>query len=321
MAFKRKFNDEDKVVIKKDGRIGVISGFYSGIKKYKVELDDNIEYYGAEKLDHYKESSKEEFKLGDRVVVEGALTDVSLANKHFTGTIIKNTSDLYGDRLAIRFDERVGGHSCNRECEHGYGFWIEKKAVSHLVPEIKVGDRVKVNHELSNILSDGDCNIGTVLKINDSHFHNWTAIEFDEYVGGHTCCRLGKNGYCLWVEPKSVELVTSSKDTIPELKTGMRAKLRNGEICVIIYDEDEKLFKFCANSACYRDYDSELKSESASFQDVIELYSKCIHSTLNMYSLTNAKLLWKRKDIKTITKSEAESELSKKYGCEVRIDD
>lgn len=57
--------------------------------------------------------------------------------------------------------------------------------------EFKVGDRVKCIDSYSPVYNK----VGTVICIGAYEI----GTEFDEFIGGHTCDGIGKDGHCWWI--------------------------------------------------------------------------------------------------------------------------
>ncbi len=80
------------------------------------------------------------FKVGDRVIVNGLITDIEFINEK--GTIISNLKYLT-DTYAIKFDiPRFYFHSCNGLCKVGYGFYIHTPHISLIIPYKKIIQRI-----------------------------------------------------------------------------------------------------------------------------------------------------------------------------------
>ena len=61
-----------------------------------------------------------EFKVGDRVIVNGEIDGKDFKNEK--GTIINISFDIFG----IKFDRNIGGHDICGKVESGYGYNVHK---------------------------------------------------------------------------------------------------------------------------------------------------------------------------------------------------
>lgn len=57
--------------------------------------------------------------------------------------------------------------------------------------EYKVGDRVKCVDSDLHLHNK----IGTIICVDEDEI----GVEFDEFIWGHTCDGIGKNGHCWWI--------------------------------------------------------------------------------------------------------------------------
>lgn len=61
--------------------------------------------------------------------------------------------------------------------------------------KFQVGDKAKYTRVDYNKIPIGT--IGKIIVIEETSPKY--GVEFDEHIGGHNCCGLGKNGYCWYV--------------------------------------------------------------------------------------------------------------------------
>lgn len=63
-----------------------------------------------------------DFLIGDRVsAINGRIDSNEKIKPGSTGTVCN--LDDGRKRIGVRWDINVGGHSCGKQCEHGYGWW------------------------------------------------------------------------------------------------------------------------------------------------------------------------------------------------------
>ena len=81
--------------------------------------------------------------------------------------------------------------------------------------KFKVGDRVVANKNVAWMTTKDK--IGTVIGIHKDDYGVPIAVEFDEYVGGHSCrgikdeVKPGKYGHCAWCGDEDLEFVKRAK--------------------------------------------------------------------------------------------------------------
>ena len=97
--------------------------------------------------------------------------------------------------------------------------------------KFKVGDRVKIcpTHILyEDSLFRG--NIGTIIKNQNELGKDYWCVQFDNYINGHSCDRVGKDGYCLFLKGESLFLVDTKIYPKDKIKDGDFVKSRDGEV-------------------------------------------------------------------------------------------
>lgn len=62
----------------------------------------------------------------------------------------------------------------------------------------KIGDKVKIvaKHRFQG-------KTATIIDIDNGRL----GLEFDEYIGGHTCNDIGKDGYCWYIAKEKCDLI------------------------------------------------------------------------------------------------------------------
>lgn len=112
--------------------------------------------------------------------------------------------------VGIRFDNDIGGHTCDGLCEDGHGFWILWDALIRVAPGIapgsfRQGDQVTY---IAEGRRQGDT--GTVLFVGP----NCIAVRFDRwYSSNHDCDGMCEDGHGYYALPKNL-VVTSRPSAI-----------------------------------------------------------------------------------------------------------
>ena len=257
-----------------------------------------------------------------------------------------------GDKVIVKSTKEVGEvvEYFEREYRVKLNAWesnwyraekLEKYEEEPLMPETddsdpyewKVGDKVVI---VRDFVQAKVGLTGTVIVANDSA----PGVQFDMRMGGHACDGKGKSGYCWWITRSDVgnvkRIVKNDKCAkIPTLETGMRVKLRDGRIGLIVENarvSTAGVQKFAillqGGGFCYADeyVDGKTKSGNKDF-DIVEVWAFTVKGehvvcsmTLDMTLNGGYELIWERVDAKKLTKKQAEKELSEKHGLKVVIE-
>lgn len=344
MGFKRKFNVGDKVVVKATNEVGKVKDYYE--REYVVEFGDRLGWYRAEKLEKHTEGAL--FKVGDRVkyVSEEPYDGKSEIIGEF-GTVVYTgeIDDVYVKRVGVEFDKDIDGHTCSGNGKVGHCWHVPVDRVEKVRKEYstlgtdnsdpvewEVGDKVVVVRSFEGVEIG---TTGTVIEESDS-----AGVEFDKYIGAHSCGGRGKSGYCLWITgtyKNNVKRIAKKGEPVklPELETGMKVKLHDGRIGFVIADANtlnygkQKFVILLEGSFIIGDkYDSEGKHASGSSRDIDEVYGYMDGKgniivnggSMDLKETLTMKKLWERSYEKKITKVQAEKELSEKHGVKVVIE-
>ena len=118
----------------------------------------------------------------------------------------------------------------------------------------KIGDRVRITGEgtIGNILITKEM-VGEIIGIKPNGL---VCVEFDEYIGGHSCNGAGREEHCWWIgscclEPVSVEtkkivITSDGKETLARLYEGNKVIKKAVAKCS---PEDEYNFEIGARIA------------------------------------------------------------------------
>lgn len=344
MGFKRKFNVGERVVVKATKEVGKVIDYYE--RAYAVEFDDRLGLYRAEKLEKYTEEAL--FNVGDRVkYVSKDSYDGNYKIIGKVGTVV-DVEELNFDYkiVGVEFDEDVNGHSCDGKGKKNH-CWnvpisrVEKVKTEDVMSETDdskeedwvVGDEVVVVREFNKARLGMK---GTVIAVEN----NKPLVEFEQPMGGHDGDARGRYGHCWWMHSLNRGLVKRivRKDKyvkIPTLETGMRVKLRDGRIGLIVENarvSTAGVQKFAillqGGGFCYADeyVDGKMKSGNKDF-DIVEVWAFTVNGehvvcsmTLDMTLNGGYELILERVDTKKLTKKQAEKELSEKHGLKVVIE-
>lgn len=263
---------------------------------------------------------KRKFEIGDKVIVKSTKE---------VGEVI----DYYNREYHVSFDD-YGGYGWYRAEK------LEKYEEKPDMPETdnsdpkewKVGDRVVVVRRFKK----ADVGLtGTVIILD-----NFPAIEFDEYMSGHSCGKLGKPGHCWWITNGYRGYVKrlhkkEEPTKMPVLETGMKVEFRNGEFGLVVTNVNTRLygkqdFVILMNGSFvvgnrYNDCGKHIENSDYNIERVYAstngngdvLFSG---STLTVSDVSSCKKLWERDYTKKVTKKQAEKELSEKHGVKVVIE-
>jgi hypothetical protein len=73
------------------------------------------------------------FKLGNRVICTDNYGRVTIGMK---GTVVE--IKLKGnDWIGVNWDKLITGHSCNKHCKKGKGYYLPKENIKLIVPTLK----------------------------------------------------------------------------------------------------------------------------------------------------------------------------------------
>lgn len=151
------------------------------------------------------------FNVGDKVRV---VKDID--NKGLTGKIATVKEIEHNFKVAsLEFDEHIDGHDCFGITEDGHGWNVYYKYLE-LANKFKVGDKVCVTRNTwsKDILGK----VATVKRVDDD---GELALEFEDFIDGHSCRGDVRNGYGWHLYDSEVELVEHT------YKIGDRVKIVN----------------------------------------------------------------------------------------------
>ena len=97
--------------------------------------------------------------------------------------------------------------------------------------KFKVGDRVKICP--THIFYEDNLfrgNVGTIIKKQNEFGEDYWCVQFDNYINWHSCDRVGKDGYCLFLKSESLCLADTKIYPKDKIKDGDFVKLRDGEV-------------------------------------------------------------------------------------------
>jgi len=86
------------------------------------------------------------FSIGDRVVAhvtpEGAdLMGGDGGIDGLTGVVVIQYCKTVENRFGIKFDVKIKhGHTLGRNCENGYGYWVDERLLSHYNENVTIED-------------------------------------------------------------------------------------------------------------------------------------------------------------------------------------
>lgn len=346
MGFKRKFSEGDKAIVKETKQVVTVGSYIN--RDYRVRFEDgSYGYYRAEKLEKYEEKTAL-FKVGDRVkYVSKEPYDGKSSIIGELGTVVytEDIDNKYEKRVGVEFDKNINGHTCvgcgkNGHCWHVPVDRVEKVKTEYSTlktdnsdpREWEVGDKVVVVRSFEGVEVG---TTGTVIEKSNS-----AGVEFDKYIGAHSCGGRGKSGYCLWITRtyrNDVKRIAKKEEPakMPELKTGMKVELRGGRMGLIVEnanvmtDGEQKFAILLKDGFCFADEYSDDKMKSGfSGLDIVKVYANltsdgraviCSH-TLDVDNISGYTEIWSKDATKKITKKQAETELSEVHGVKVVIE-
>ena len=346
MGFKRKFNEGDKAIVKETKQVVTVGSYIN--RDYRVRFEDgSYGYYRAEKLEKYEEKTPL-FKVGDRVkYVSKEPYDGKSSIIGELGTVVytEDIDSKYEKRVGVEFDRNINGHTCvgcgkNGHCWHVPVDRVEKVKTEYSTLETdnsdprewEVGDKVVVVRSFEGVEVG---TTGTVIEKSDS-----AGVEFDKYIGAHSCGGRGKSGYCVWITRtyrNNVKRIAKKEEPVkmPVLETGMKVKLHDGRIGFVVVDANtlmygkQKFVILLEGSFIIGDkYDNEGKHASGQTRDIDEIYASMDGKgnvlvnggSMDLKETFEMKKVWERSYEKKITKVQAEKELTEKYGVKVVIE-
>jgi len=141
------------------------------------------------------------FKVGDRVIyISGNFGD-SLSNPLWNGK--------YGQIVGTIIEKKEEGFPFRVEWDNGH-VNTYRYGDLELWRGFKVGDVVKVIKILGIAKSELLNKQGKVIDIEKE----WIGVEFFEFISGHSCNGLGRQGYCYYLPSECLQLVTRNEKRV-----------------------------------------------------------------------------------------------------------
>ena len=142
---------------------------------------------------------RNKFKVGSRVIYTSGNFGDSLSNPLWNGK--------YGQIVGTIIEKKEEGFPLRVEWDNGY-VNTYRYGDLELWRGFKVGDVVKV---VKITVIEKQELLNKQGKVIDDTEQEWIGVEFFEFISGHSCNGLGRQGYCYYLPPECLQLVTRNE--------------------------------------------------------------------------------------------------------------